>query len=168
MGKKRKPHTVKKKPNRPQKEELSLEKLRTEADFLKYMKLLKGFAQKYCMMIAVRDTPVGPATTREMTGALMDIGLRADLFGKYRYAYAALIDAGQVVFEELSTDTVKTKIMVGKGEIELVSAGFHTGDRRGQIRIDGQEYSPRERSLTQLISILMQRLFLAFSKTRMR
>ena len=167
MGKKRRSHTVKK-PNRSQKNELSLERLRTEADFLKYIRLLKEFSKKYCVMIVVCDTPVGPATTREMTGALMDIGLRADLYGKYRCAYAALIDAGQVVFEELSADTVKTKIMVGKGEIELVSAGFHTGDRRGQIRIDGQEYSPRERSLTQLISILMQRMFLAFSTTRIR
>ena len=65
MGKGRKRRYPNKRANHPQTVNLSPEKLRTETDFLKYMKLLKGFAQKYCVMIVVKDTPVGPATTRD-------------------------------------------------------------------------------------------------------
>ena len=65
MGKKNPKAAKKKGPAAAQKRELPLEKLKTESNFLKYMKLLKGFAHKYCVMIVASDTPVGPATTRE-------------------------------------------------------------------------------------------------------
>lgn len=146
MGKK-KSKSSKKKPAALRDRELPLEKLRVEQDFLKYMKLLKLFAKKYCVMIAASDTPVGPATTREMTGALMEMGLRIDLYGKYRCAYAAMIDAGRVVFEELKSDEVKAKVRIGQSEVELVSRGFNAGDKKGSIRINGKECSPNIRGL---------------------
>lgn len=145
MGKK-KSKSTKKKPAAAQRE-LPLEKLRTEEDFLKYMKLLKLFAKKYCVMIVANDTPVGPDTTREMTGALLEMGLRIDLYEKYRCAYAALIDAGRVVFEEIKSDKVEAKIIAGQSEVELVSVGFNVGTRRGLIRIDGENRSINRRGL---------------------
>lgn len=146
MGKK-KSKSSKKKPAALRDRELPLEKLRVEQDFLKYMKLLKLFAKKYCVMIAASDTPVGPATTREMTRALMEMGLRIDLYGKFRCAYAAMIDAGRVVFEELKSDEVKAKVRIGQSEVELVSMGFNVGIRRGLIQIDGEDCSLNRRGL---------------------
>lgn len=146
MGKKRS-KSSKKRPAADQERKMPLEELRTEADFLKYMRLLKGFAKKYCVIIVARDTPVGPSTTREMTSALMGIGLQINLYGKYRCAYAALIDAGQIVFEELRPSIVEKKVTLGRNEIELVSIGFNAGSRRGLIRIDGKECSLNRRGL---------------------
>lgn len=107
---------------------LSAEKLQAETDFMSYVKLLKGFAQRYCVMIAVCDTPVGPFTTREATGALKSIGLNVDLFQKYRCPYAALIDAGILIFEQICLETseiIDQKIHLGEDEIELISVGYN-------------------------------------------
>lgn len=134
-----------------QKREFPLNKLRAEANFLNYIELLKKFAKKYCVMIVVSDTPIVPATPREITSALMGIGLRVDLYGKFRCAYAALIDAGQVVFEELRPDKVETKITVGESEIELVSSSGNTNDPRGLILINGKDCSLNMRGLNIIV-----------------
>lgn len=149
MGKK-KSLSPKKKRAATQRRELPLERLRTETDFLKYIRLLKLFAKKYCVMIVASDTPVGPAATWEMTGALMALGLQIDLYGKFRCAYAAMIDAGQVVFEELKSDTRETisqEIIVRNKKVKLVSAGFNAGHPQGSILIDGKNYSQNKRGL---------------------
>lgn len=140
MGKKK--SKAKKRPSAAQ-----LEKLRTEKDFLKYMKLLRLFAKKYCVMIVVNDTPVGPATTLEMTQALIDIGLRMNLYGRYRCAYAAMIDAGELIFEDIRSDKVEVKKLIGKSEVKLISLGLRSGVRRGFIQIDGKECSLNKRGL---------------------
>lgn len=149
MGKK-KFRSSKRKSVTEQKRELPLEKLRMEADFIKYMKLLKAFAKKYCVMIVVNDTPVGPATTQDVTAALMGIGLRIDLYGRYRCAYAAMIDAGKVVFEQLNVNTLEAiskEIVVGTKKVKLVSAGFNAGIRKASIWIDGKDYAHNKRGL---------------------
>lgn len=148
MGK-RKSKTLKRKSAVAQ-HELPLEKLRTEANFLRYMKLLKQFAKKYCVMIVASDTPVGPATTREMTGALLEMGLRIDLYGKFRCAYAAMLDTGTVIFEELktnATDMISQEIIVRNKKVRLVSTGFNNGSPEGSILIDGKNYSKNRRGL---------------------
>lgn len=131
---------------------LSAEKLRAETHFLSYVKLLKGFAQRYCVMIAVCDTPVGPFTTREATAALKNIGLNVDLFGKYRCPYAAFIDAGTLVFEEINFDTTKTvnqTTQLGGDEIRFISVSYdsQTVVKTASIQINGKEHSCRCRGI---------------------
>lgn len=151
MGKK-KSKTSKKKPAAAQRE-LPLERLRTEGNFLKYVKLLKLFAKKYCVMIVASDTPVGPATTREMTGALMEMGLRIDLYGKFRCAYAAVIDAGELAYEELCEDDAQYIDVTltdedFKFEANLVSAGLNSGrPEKAPIEINGNNYSSKHKGL---------------------
>lgn len=149
MGKRRS-RSPKRKTAAAQKHRLPLEELRTEPDFLKYMGLLKEFAKKYCVMIVSSDTPVGPDTTQESIRALMELGLRTDLYGKGRCAYAAMIDAGQVIFEEFKSNTswtINQEITVENKKVKLVSNGFYTGDQKGLIWIDGKNYSPNNRGL---------------------
>ena len=52
---------------------LSAKKLKSETDFKQYLKLLKGFAQRYCVMLVANNTPYGPNFTKEMGSLLMDI-----------------------------------------------------------------------------------------------
>lgn len=129
---------------------MPLEELRAENDFIKYVTLLKQFAQRYCVAIAVKDTAVGPATTREVTGALMQLGLKEDLYGKFRCAYAALIDAGVLIYEDLKLDRMESAdqtLSVGGSKIRLVSTGFQAADRKGLIQIDGKEHSLNGRGI---------------------
>lgn len=131
---------------------LSAKKLKSETDFKQYLKLLKGFAQRYCVMIVANNTPYGPNFTKEMGALLMSIGLGVNLYGKYRCAYAALIDAGKLIFEQIQLNTqeiVKTKIDLDENEIELLSIGFDATGLKpiGSIKINGEEYSPNNRGL---------------------
>lgn len=130
---------------------LSVSTLRSEHDFLEYARLLKKFAKRYTVMIASCDTPYGLSYTKEVSRVLMDIGLKVDLYEKFRYGYAALIDAGRLVFEQLSPsieDIVEYHADLDGNNIELLSVGFNAPQgNAGLIAINGQHYSPNKRGL---------------------
>lgn len=135
---------------------LSLEKLRSETGFISYMQMLKGFAQRYCVMTVVCDTPVGPFTTQKETITLKNIGLGTDLFEKYRCPYAALIDAGVLVFEQISLDTSKIidqKLRLDEDEIEFISVGFDSQIPRWKtcIKINNEVHSFKRRGISILV-----------------
>ena len=85
-------------------EGLSVDKLKAETNIENFLKMLKGIAQRYCVIVVACDTPWGPGFTKELTVAMTGIGFRENLFGKYRCAYAAVIDAGELVYEKLEND----------------------------------------------------------------
>lgn len=132
---------------------LSAEKLRSEMDFRTYMQLLKDFAQRYCVMIAACDTPVGPDFSQDMANVVMAIGLNTNLYQKYRCAYAAVVDSGDIVFEKIELDTTKElrqKILLDGNEIELISISYNCPSditRLGSIKINGTERSLNGRGL---------------------
>lgn len=132
---------------------LSAEKLKSETEFLSYMRLLKDFAQRYCVLIVASDTPVGPNFSRDMANAVMAIGLNTNLYQKYRCAYAAVIDSGNVVFEEIKLDTTKEirqKVWLEGNEIKFISIGYNCNPsvrRFGSIQINGTEHSLNRRGL---------------------
>lgn len=114
--------------------------------------MLQKFARRYCVIIVANDTPYGPSVTPEMTERLMDIGLHINLFGCYRCAYAALIDAGTLVFEEIklnTTEFIQKEIDLDENKVVLTSAGYNAGKRksRGSVQINGTEYSTDKRGL---------------------
>lgn len=130
---------------------LSISELKSEHNFLNYVILLKKFAKRYTIMIAVSDTPCGMAYTKEISDVLLDIGLKVDLHEKFRYAYAALLDAGELVFEEISPttqDIVEYHGNLDGHDIELRSVCFNAPQgNAGLIKINGQNYSPNKRGL---------------------
>lgn len=130
---------------------LSVGVLKTEDDFLKYARLLKDFAKRYVIMIVAADTPCGPAYTEAVSAMLMDIGLKIDLYEKFRYGYAALIDAGELVFEQLSPsvqEVVEYQGNLAGNSVELLSVGFNAPqENAGIININGRNYSPSKRGL---------------------
>lgn len=139
-------------------EGLSSEKLRNERNFAEYLKLLKKFAQRYCIFVNSYDTPWGPIFTPEITQLMTDIGFKIDLYGKFRCSYAAAIDAGELVFEKLEEDTYKiidiTLTTEQDDEVKILSPGFDSFEGRAGlsgITINGIEYSTDTRGLSFIV-----------------
>lgn len=133
-------------------ESFTEEELTNECDFLKYVKMLGYFAKKYCVIIAACDTPCGPALTPDISKGIMDIGLNTNLYNKFRCPYAAVIDKGVLLYENLETNTrnmLEANIKLDtKDKIEIISAGFdEKGFSKGIIKINGTNYSPNSRGL---------------------
>lgn len=131
--------------------DLWIEQLVTETDFLRYVELLDHVSKEYVVMIAVSDTPWGPVMSPEMTCALKKIGLQEDLYGKFRQSYATVIDAGVLVFEELSPslrEIVEKTFILGQDEIKLRSVSYDAPPRtEAYIRINGKTVSTTKRGL---------------------
>ena len=120
------------------------ESLVNEMDFSRYLELLKEAAARYTVLIAVCDTPFGESITPEITSKLMALGLKENLYGKYRYAYAAVIDRNERIFEKLPSSpahAVKWSGTLGNTEISLESRGYEAAPRTGKILINGVDLS---------------------------
>lgn len=128
-----------------QQENLSAEKLRTETNFANYLCLLKAFSQRYCVFVVSCDTPWGLSFTEDLVQLMMNIGFKVDLFKKFRYAYAAIIDSGNLVFEKLENDLrlpVEKTLSLNGNNVKLHSSGFYASDVRSSVEINGEEFSP--------------------------
>ena len=131
---------------------LSAEKLKKEEDFKSYLDMLRGFAKRYCIMIAAKGTPWGSAFTDGISAAFTNIGLKTDLRGKDFCGYAALVDGGRIVFEMLQPDNAKPiniSINLDMGqEVCLFSSGDKSFEvNKGLVSVKGREYSVNGRGL---------------------
>lgn len=131
---------------------LTEETLRNEHNFLNYVRMLKSFAKKYCVIITAYDTPCGPAYTQAISKEVMDIGLKVDLYNKFRCPYIAVIDEGVVLFEKLELNQksileVQVKLDT-KDKVEVISKCWSApGALMSSIKINGTEYFPNSRGL---------------------
>lgn len=126
----------------------------TEYNFTNYVKLLAKAVQQCTVIITARDTPWGPPFDKEKTNGLKELGLSVDLFGKFRYAYVAILDEGEVVFEKIGATTKETitrEVVLDGESIVACSAGFEAdvihSFTAGSIIINGEEVSARGRGL---------------------
>ncbi|MCM1299696.1 MAG: adenylyltransferase/cytidyltransferase family protein [Firmicutes bacterium] len=135
---------------------LSAAKLKAEQNFESYLQMLKGFAKRYCVMVAAKGTPCGSAFTDGISKAFMNVGFKTDLRGKDFCGYAALIDGGRVVFEMLEADVSKliniaVDLDMGQ-EVKLFSSGERSFEiNKGLISVSGREYSPNSRGLNLVV-----------------
>ena len=127
-----------------------LSTLRIETDFKKYLSILQVLAKKYCIMVAAADTPCGPFFTEEIARMYMDIGFKVALHDKFRCSYAGIIDAGNLIYEEISeTDRVQKCIKLEDYEVEIASIGFNAPyGNDGIVKINGNRYSVGGRGLS--------------------
>lgn len=128
---------------------LTEETLRNERIFLNYVRLLKSFAQKYCVIIAVNNTPCSDAVTQDISKEIMDIGgLKINLYNKHNYPYIAVIDEGTLLCEKTDPSTlnvIKKHITLDgtNDSIDIISAGGNAPNgNKGIIKINGINYSP--------------------------
>ena len=133
-------------------EGLTEEKLKSERDFVNYIRMLKWFAKKYCVIVVADDTPCGPGYTQELSKEVMNIGLNIDLYNKFRCPYAAVIDEGVLLFEKLELASKKILKVNEKldtnDELELISRSWWASSGvSSSIKINGEEYLPGSRGL---------------------
>ena len=130
---------------------LSVDKLKNEHNFIEYVRMLRFFSKRYMVMIAANDTPCGPAYTDEVSSEVMKLGLQINLCDKNRYGYAAVIDAGELIYEKLSNsilEWIEYQCTIEDISIELESVGFNAPkNNAGIIKINGTNYSPGKRGL---------------------
>lgn len=128
--------------------ELSLVALKQESDFVTYLKLIKKFGKRYTILIASYDTPYGRGYPKELSKYLMALGLKTDLYGKFRAGYAAVIDAGKVVFEQISDGAaVECSARLGNCDVDVVSTGYNSNDWVACIKINQKDYSAKSRGI---------------------
>ncbi len=128
-----------------QQESLSVEKLRSETNFANYLCLLKNFSQRYCVIVVSCDTPWGLSFSEDLVHLMMNIGFKVDLYKKFRYAYAAVIDSGNLVFEKLENDLklpIEKTLSLNGNNVRLYSSGFYASKVRSSVEINGEEFTP--------------------------
>lgn len=129
-------------------------KIQSEVDFFKYMELLKEVKKDYLIIIVAGDTPAGPLFTPKHSAFMMNaLGLRLNMAQAYRQPYIAIIDCGNVVYEETLTDLTKSLVIDGefKGhKLFVYSGGFDCADkfgRKAMLKLDDVPFYG-ERGLT--------------------
>ncbi|MBO6305124.1 MAG: hypothetical protein J6M62_08640 [Selenomonadaceae bacterium] len=109
--------------------------IQAERDFFKYMELLKKAKNEYIIIIVAGDTPAGPLFTPEHSAAMMSaLGLRLNMVQAYRQPYVAIIDGGEVIYEQTSQDLTKAITVdadFGEHKLFIHSGGFDCADKFG-------------------------------------
>ncbi len=81
----------------------------------------------------------------------MEIGLKINLTGMFRRSYAAIIDAGELVYESIApsvTEPVEHECIIGDIPVKLESVGFNVPKKTvATIMIGGRQYAPGSRGL---------------------
>lgn len=109
--------------------------LARETDWSEYVQRLQN--PNYTIYIAARDN-LGGASHPELTALFKEIGLSADLEGKDHWGYMAIINGGEVIFEQLSKDALAYEDNINGHHIVLVSEGYTQGNR-ASIQLDYSE-----------------------------
>jgi len=123
-------------------EQEEINKLKEEKDFLKYLNKLKGVSNRYTYIVLAQSSPVGKYFTLENAQALESIGLKENLYEKINYAYAAVVDEGKLIFEQLSSEpheVVEKQLEIQGTPIEVRSwANGSIKTKDAYIKINGK------------------------------
>lgn len=117
--------------------------LEMETDFYQYMSKLKSdFADKTVFIVCTNEMSNG-LSEREIS-LLRSMGFNADYENGYRQSYIAVMENGEVTFEQMSNRAIKKKGTVGDSvEYVLYSAGHYVGSTSG-IKIGGETFGTNQ------------------------
>lgn len=110
-------------------------------DFLGYV----SKAQNAVILLAVKDE-ASNALTEEVIKTMQSLGLEFDLRGHYRWSYLAVIDSGNVLYENILDSKLEYKTEIAGNTIEMQSAGYETGNI-ASIKINDVEYALNKRGI---------------------
>ena len=107
-------------------------KLQNERDFFRYMQMLNEAKSEYLIIITAYDTPAGPLFTHNHAVAMMNaLGLKINMLQAYRQPYIAVINRGNVVYEQTLMDltkALKVNADFGDKKLFIYSGGFNCTD----------------------------------------
>ena len=126
--------------------------IQTISTFSDYINKLLDFSSDLIIFIAVRDTCVDNSNRNAANKLLFlnSLGLKEHLNEHFRHSYAAVIDGGNVVLEEFSSDSaVRMQYSFGEHNAELVSEGWNVKKYPAPINItiDGSDYAINRRGI---------------------
>lgn len=127
--------------------------LRSTHDFAGYLRLLKKYAHNHCVLVSPWERSGRTGFTEELFRLYREVGFQADLMERPDCAYAAMIDAGELAYEELCEDDAQYIDVTltdedFKFEANLVSAGLNSGrPEKAPIEINGNNYSSKHKGL---------------------
>ena len=126
--------------------------LRKEADYAAWFRMLKYVAQKYLVILTVKDT-AGSRMPQEVRKDISDAGFtlfRTDLWR----TYVGVVSRGKVVAQEFHENEVQSdyfyESLDGSFRVEATSQSFRRGNC-GDIRIDGENYAVNLRGVNIVI-----------------
>jgi len=117
----------------------------TGADSLQVFMKEVDKLNNYILIIAAKDD-ASYALTPEIVTCMQDSGLEFSLPGKFQYAYLAVIEDGNVIYEHTDEDRISFEEMIAGHRISAISAGFEKGNI-ASIKVNGREFSMDERGL---------------------
>lgn len=123
----------------------SVEQLKEETNFIRYIELLQWASERYCILIASSDTPCGsPLFTHRVAQELCKVGIQTDLSDKFRASYAVIIDRGKTIAERISfTESVLLEESLGDVRITIKSSGMNVKDSSNGVYLDIQKGNER-------------------------
>ena len=119
--------------------------VRENYNFVKFADYINNLDNDYILFMSVKDD-ASASFNQDMKKAMNNLGLAYDLSGKYRNSYVALIDSGNVIYENLSDERIEYSEQYAGMDIDIVSAGFPSGNM-SQIMINGIDYSKNTRGI---------------------
>lgn len=116
-----------------------------EVSFPDYLTILQADKEKYVMLIAVKDTP-GFLFIPEYAEKMRQLGLKGELVDKHWHSYIAVVDGGNVLYEEVGPVDRKQEYsqMILGNKISIISAGFKAGNM-AKIKINEIDFSTNKR-----------------------
>ena len=107
-------------------------KIQNERDFFPYMRLLEKAKSDHLIMVTVQDTPAGPLTNTGYVKSMMNaLGLQLDMQYAYRQPYIAIINNGEVLYEQTSKDltkALKVNLNINGHNILVFSGGYECAE----------------------------------------
>ena len=111
------------------------------SDIYDYLDALKEAKDRYTIFISVKDDAAG-AMNNEIMNGLKDLGLDAELTNGLGYSYAAVIEQGQVIYENLENEKIEISGEFDDGSMTywVTSGGLDRGSC-SSVTINENEYS---------------------------
>ena len=112
-----------------------------------YLDYLYRRRMDYTILIAVKDTP-GLALNQKIAEKLNRLGIQNIMWGKHGHSFAAVIDGGNNIYEELGNGDapINTSINLGENQVTLISRVFKNGNE-AVIKWNHRNYAVNLRGL---------------------
>lgn len=118
-----------------------------EVDIHKYFELLDQLKNNCIIVIAVKDTP-GIFIDETVAKEMLQLGYKESLQDKHWHSYIGILDAGNVVYENVSAGEEASTFtgIIDRLNIAVVSKPFRNGNI-AEIKLNGTNYSVNMRGL---------------------
>lgn len=114
-------------------------KLESQQDFISYINLLANEYQDKVIFISVAEDMAAGLTEADIV-ALRTLGLQTDFSNAYQYSYVAVIEYGEVKYEELSNRDLEYSGYIDKSgkNYTIYSSGYNTRSS-ANIKLEGEQ-----------------------------